>query len=291
MEEPIQQQGATAVVQEPVQQAAPDPFAVDEARFVSLSPEQRAAIDPVLEDFRAKAKAEIEKTRATVESDYKPYKEKADSLDKLTNWAPFKQFWAQTQQQMAQGQGVAGQQAAQQAKPQDFATSEEWSQAVLEASQGDPSRIQSIQQRAFTTMATPYIQKIQNDQRELNSKLEMKELMEEHADWKELDRIGLNEKNEGTSLLEHCLSWAQNNNRPLEEGYSMAKRWADSMKSGAQAQAMGIVQGKKDGILAGNSTASNNGTVVIVDSIDEAMKRSMNDQMAGIKGIKYEVKR
>jgi hypothetical protein len=275
----------------PAAQAAPDPFAVDEARFASLSPEQRAALDPVLEDIRGKAKAEIEKTRTTFENDYKPYKEKAESLDKLTNWAPFKQFWAHTQQQMAQGQNPQTQQAIAQSKPQDFATPEEWSQAVLEASQGDPSKIQNIQQRMFTTMATPFIQKFTNDQRELNSKLEMKELMEEHDDWKELDKIGLNEKNEGTSLLEHCLMWAQNNGKPLEEGYLMAKRWADSMKSGAQAQAMGMVQGKKDGILAGNSTALSNGSVVVVDSIDEAMKRSMNDQLAGIKGVRYEVKK
>ena len=282
---------AAALTPEPVQQAPADPFAIDEARFVSLSPEQRAALDPVLDDIRGKAKAEIEKTRASVEQDYKPYKEKAESLDKLTNWAPFRQFWQQTQAQMAQGQNPATQQAIQQSKPQDFATPDEWSQAVLEASQGDPSKIQNIQQRMFTTMATPFIQKFTNDQRELNSKIEMKELMEEHEDWKELDRIGLNEKNEGTSLLEHCLTWSQNNGKPLEEGYLMAKRWADGMKSGAQAQAMGMVQGKKDGILAGNSTSSNNGTVVMVDSIDDAMKRSMNDQLAGIKGVRYEVKK
>lgn len=291
MEEPIVQEQVVQQTPEPVSQAPADPFALDETRFMSLSPEQRAALDPVLDDFRTKAKAEIEKTRTSIEQDYKPYKEKAESLDKLTNWAPFKQFWQQTQQQMSQGQNPATQQAIQQSKPQDFATPEEWSQAVLEASQGDPARISAIQQRMFTTMATPFIQKFTNDQRELNTKLEMKELMEEHPDYAELDKIGLNQKGEGTSLLEHCLTWAQNNGKTLEDGYMMAKGWADGMNSGAQAKAMGMVQGKKDGILAGNSTASSNGTVVMVDSIDEAMKRTMNDTLSGIKSVRYEVRK
>lgn len=291
MDQPTIQEPVVQAVPEPVVQTAVDPFSLDESRFASLSPEQRAALDPVLDDFRTKAKAEVEKTRASVEQDYKPYKEKAESLDRLTNWGPFKQFWQQTQAQLAQGQTPQMQQAINQAKPQDFATPDEWSQAVLEASQGDPARIQSIQQRAFVAMATPHIQKIQSDQKQLNTKLEMKELMENHSDYRELDKIGLNEKNEGTSLLEHCLTWAQNNGRPLEEGYGMAKRWSDSMKAGATAQAMGIVQGKKDSILSGNSTASGNSTVVAVESIDEAMKRSMNDQLAGIKGVRYEVRK
>lgn len=282
---------ATEPIAAPPAPVAPaDPFALDEASVASLSPEQRASIDPILDNWRQKAKAEIERTSKSVEEKYTPLKEKAEALEKLTNWQPFQRFWHQTQQQMMQGQPQQTQNAVAQTRPQDFATPEEWSQAVLDASNGDPAKLQRIQQRMFATMATPVVQQLQTRQRELSTQMEMRDLMESHPDYKDLDRIGLDQKGEGTSLLEHCLDWAEKNQRSLEEGYQMARRWADSLRSSAKSEAMGLVQSKKDSVTAGPGTNGSGVTVVYVDSQDDLIKRSMEATLEGKKDIRFEVR-
>ena len=281
---------APEVAQAPAPVAPADPFALDEASVASLSPEQRAALDPVIEKWRTTAKAEIEKTSKSVEEKYSPLKEKAEALDKLTNWAPFQNFWKQTQSQMMTGQPAATQQAVAQSKPQDFATPEEWSQAVMDASNGDPSKLQNIQQRMFATMATPVVQELQVRQKNLATQLEMRDLMESHPDYKDLDKIGLDQKGQGTSLLEHCLEWAERNVRPLEDGYVMARNWADSLRSSAKSEAMGLVQGKKDSVTAGPGSTTSSGTVIYVDSQDEMIKKSMEAALEGKKDLRFEIR-
>lgn len=271
--------------------APADPFAIDESALVSLSPEQRAGLEPVLQRWKETAKGEIEKRTKESEESFKPIREQADALQQLVRQPAFVAWWNQQQKIMSEGQPAATRDAVAAAKPQDFATPEEWSQAVLEASQGSPEKLQSIQSRMFSTMATPVVQQLQAQHRELSTQLEMKNLMEEHPDYKDLDQIGLDAKGQGTSLLEHCLNWAEANNKPLEEGYVMARRWADSMRSTAKSEAMGIVKEKKESVTEGPSTATSNSQVILVESLDEAMKRTMEDQLAGInKGVRYEVR-
>ncbi len=275
----------------PAPPAAPaDPFALDEVSLASLSPEQRASLDPILDGWKQKAKAEIEKASKSVEEKYVPLQEKAKALDQLAQWAPFQSWWNQQQQAMMRGQSPQTQQAVAQAKPQDFASPEEWSQAVMEASNGDPTRLQTIQQLMFATMATPVVQHLQSKQQELSTQLEMKDLMESHPDYKELDRIGLDEKGQGVSLLEHCLSWAEREGKSLEEGYRLARRWADSMGAQKKAEAMGLLQSKKDAVTAGPSTATASGNVVYVDTLDDAIKKNMEATLEGRKDIRYEVR-
>lgn len=267
-----------------------DPFALDEASLVSLSPEQRASLDPILEGWKTRAKSEIDKASKSAEEKYKPVNEKATALDQLVQWGPFQAWWNQQQQAMSQGQSAQTQQAIANAQPQDFATPEEWSQAVLEASNGMPQKLKEINARMFATMATPFVQQFQSKQQELTTKMEMNDLMANHPDYKDLDQIGLKDDGKGISLLEHCLNWAEKEGRPLEEGYQMAKSWADAMGAQKKAEAMGMVQGKKDSITAGPSTASGTGTVVYVDTIQDAMKKSMEAQLEGRKDVRYEVR-
>lgn len=279
----------------PVEVATPsasDPFALDEARLASLSPEQRASLDPVFEEWKTKAKAEIEKTSKTYEEKYKPHQEKAQALDELVKDPRFQQWWKSVQQ-TAVSQNPEGSTAVAASKPQDFATENEWQEAWANAYSGDYTKFKEIQARMFATMATPVIQELRAGQEELRTTLEMKNLFETHADAKELDMIGRNPSDpndKSQSLLEFALEWADNNKRPLEEGYQMAKRWADSLRVGAKQEAMGLVQDKKSSVTSGPSTNQGGQTVIEVDDADELMARNMEYLASGQKPPKFVIR-
>lgn len=293
---------AEPVVQDPPAPAAPaapepapapsDPFAVDEAQFASFTPEQRGAITPVLENWKKKAMEQVEAAKTGAEESHKPVREKAAALDNLVKHPAFQQWWQMQQQQMSQGQPAGTQSAVSQAKPQDFATPQEWSEAVMEASNGSAEKLQTIQARMFATMATPFVQQFTRKQKELDTRMEMKDLMEAHPDYKELDAIGVDPKTkEGISLLGFALNWAESQGKPLVEGYQLAKKWASAMKAGAQAQALGIVAGKKDAVTAGPGASTNAGTVIYVDTQDELIRKSMQATMEGRKDVRFEIKK
>lgn len=272
--------------------SAPDPFAIDEAQLASLSPEQRASLDPIIDGWKKKASEQIETTRKTVsEESSKPYREKAEALDNLVKHPAFVQWWNDQQKTAMQGQPAQVRDQIASTKPQDFATPEEWSQAVIDASNGNPQKVQEIIARGFSMMATPFVQGLGQQVSTLKTESEMNALMKTHPDYEELDQIGLDDKGEGTSLLEHCINWAEANRKPLEEGYQMARRWADSIASGAKAAAMGIVKDKKDSVTAGPSTASGGETIVYVRDQDELIRKSMQAELEGKKGLRFEIKK
>lgn len=283
----------TQVVDPVVQTAAPeaapapeqgtDPFVLDEAKLASLSPEQRASLDPVFEEWKTKAKAEIEKSGKTYEEKYKPQSEKAQALDNLVKDPRFVQWWNGIQQASVNANPEAAG-AIGQSRPQDFASPEQWQMAVAEAYAGDPRKLQDIQQRMFAVMATPVITQLRQGQEELRATLEMKDLFERHADAKELDAIGRNPtdaNDKSESLLEMCLNWADQNGKTLEEGYARAKTWSDSLKSSAQKQAMGLVQDKKASITSGPSTNTSGKAVVEVADAEELMSKNMEYLASG----------
>lgn len=279
-------------VAEQVTQTPADPFSLSENDLVSLSPEQRAAVEPIIEGWKKKATDEISRRDADI-GKYKSYEEKATALDKLTQYQPFVQWWQQQQsvaQQGAQNQNQA--QAIGQTKPTDIASSTEWQEALYQASIGDGSKLQAIQARMMATWATPLVAQLQEKQATLDAKLELRNLFEEHPDAKELDMIGLDPKTkEGTSILEIALEWAQNNGKTLEDGYQLARRWRDTLSVSAQQQAMGLVNSKKESITAGPSTSSSSKNFVEVDSLDEAMKRTMDAALGGDTTTQFVVKK
>ena len=287
MTEQVQQQ---EVVQEPVAQqpASSDPFSLDENALVSLSPEQRASLDPIIGSWKQKATEEISKREAEI-SKYKAYGDKATALDKLTQYQPFVQWWNQ-EQMKAQGQATSQGQsnAISNTKPQDIASQAEWQEAIYNASIGDGSKLQELQQKMLANFASPFIANLQDKQNKLDTKLEMRDMFEMHPDAKELDSIGIDPKTkEGISLLEACITYTQEHGQPIEEGYKLARRWADALKVSAQQQAMGMVQEKKQAIVQGPSTSSSSKNVVEVDNVDELLKRSMQSQMEGNKDAQF----
>ena len=294
METPVQEAPAeTEAAPAATASSAPaDPFTLDEAKLASLSPEQRAALDPVFEEWKAKAKSELEKTGKTYEEKYKPHLEKAQALDELVKDSRFQQWWHGIQQaSINQNPAAAG--AIAQTRPQDFASPEEWQNAMAEAYSGNPTKLKDIQARMFATLATPVIQQLKQGQDELKATLEMKDLFERHADAKELDSIGRNPadpNDKSESLLEMCLNWADENGKSLEEGYARAKSWADALRSSAQKQAMGLVQDKKASITSGPSTTKEGQAVVEVESAEELMDKNMEYLASGQKPPRFVIR-
>lgn len=272
--------------------AAPaDPFALDEAQVASLSPEQRAALDPVIDGWRKKATEEIGRRESDNAAKYKPLEEKAQALDRLSNYQPFVQWWQTQQRAASQGAPQAQQAAIAQTKPQDIATQQEWQEAVLEASSGDGTKLQQLQSRMMSAWATPFVQQITQKQKFLETQIEVKDLFERHPDAKDLDGVGLDPKTkEGVSLLEMGLEWAERNGKTLEDGYRLAKQWADQMKVSAQQSAMGMVQGKKDAVSAGPGSGGPTVTTMEVASADELIKKSLEAQLAGNKDVRFVIK-
>ncbi len=274
----------------PAPAVAPDPFALDENALTSLTPEQRAGLDPIINSWRERANQEISKRESSIAEKYKPSEEKASALDKLTMYAPFVQWWNDQQRAAQAGQGNAAQQQIQGSQPQQFASPQEWQEAVLEASNGNADKLQQIQAKMMSAWAAPYVQKIQSDTQALRTEIELKNLFEVHPNAKEFDRIGLDEKGNGVSLLEQSLDWAERNGKSLEDGYRMAERWYNSMKLSAQQQAMGIVTDKKASVTAGPSTQTQSKNVVEVNSMDELIAKSMDAQLRGDKETRFVVK-
>lgn len=263
--------------------APADIFSLDEAKMASLSPEQRASLDPVFDEWKAKAKSEIEKNGKTYEQKYKPHLEKAEALDALVQDPRFKQWWNAVQNSAIQ-QNPNGAAVAQNARPQDFASPQEWQDAWANAYAGDYAKFQEIQARMFATMATPVVQQLRQGQEELRATLEMKDLFERHSDARELDLIGRNASDptdRSESLLEMCLEWADKNGKSMEEGYAKARSWADSLKVGAQQQAMGLVKDKKASVTSGPSTNQGGKSVIEVADADELMSKNMEYLASG----------
>jgi hypothetical protein len=261
-----------------------DPFALDEAAFASLSPEQRAAVEPIITTWKERANEEISKRETSYTEKYKPYEEKAQALEKLTSYAPFQKWW-QEQQMQAQRQNPGNGQPAEFGQVKN---DPEWQAAILDASTGDPTKLQALQSKFMNDYFTPIAQRLAATQLEIKKELEFKDLLDAYPDMKELDAIGLDPKTkEGVSLLQMGLEWAENNGKSMADGYQLARRWADQMQAGAKDQAMGMVKGKKDGIITGPSSQSSNTNVIAVRDADELIRRSMEAQMDGRKDLRF----
>lgn len=277
MDTPVIDQ-APAVESPPVVSQPSDPFSLDEARFASLSPEQRASLDPVLSEWKTRASEEISKREKTIQEKYRPDLEKATALTQLVQHPEFQKWWYGMQQTAMKGQPTQAQNAIAQSKPQDFATNQEWQEAVYELNvNNDPAKFSVIQQRMFSAMATPVVQQLKQGQEELKTTLEMRDLFERHPDAKSLDLVGRNvsdPNDKSMSILEMALNWASDNNKSLEDGYQQAKKWADALKVEAQQQAMGMVQDKKSSMTSGPSTTKGGPAVIEVNDTDELLQKS-----------------
>lgn len=255
-----------------------DPFAVDENSFASLSPEQRAALDPVLDTWKKSAKAALDKEKAT----YEPHVKKAQALESLTRDPRFVKWYHEIN-------SPAQDPAQKAAAPAQVASAEEWANAVQEMANGDPTKFNNLQIKQLTQFAGPHIERLEQQQNIIRQQTEMNQLISNHPDVRDLDTIGREDDPTAPSLLELCLRVVKEQNRgTMEQAYQMAKKVAQSMENKGKRAAMGMVQEKKGSVTEKPATNSKEEGVILVDTMEEAMTKNIEAAMDGRK-VKYSV--
>lgn len=277
----------TVPAQAPAQEQAPapapapvdnDPFAVDEAQFASLSPEQRAALDPVMSKWRDTARQALEKEKKT----YEPHMKRSQALEGLVKDPRFVKWYQETTQ------GNKGQETK---APAQVASPEEWSAALTQMANGDPAAWQNLNQKMLSSWAQPTIEGIQQKQNYLEQSMEMTKLFADHADAKDLDQIGREEDPTSPSLLELCLHVVKERNHgTMEQAYAVARQVAKSMENKGKRAAMGMVQEKKGSVTETPPKTGAADGIIYVDSMEEAMTQNIEAAMDGRK-VKYAVKK
>lgn len=258
-----------------------DPFAVDESQFVSLTPEQRAALDPVMTKWKESAKSYAQKEREAEGKKYADHVKKAAALENLIADPRFVKWYQETNNPQTQ------------TAPASVASAEEWAQAYQSLSNGDPMPLEKLQTKLVMSVGGPQLQATQRQMQVLQSENEMNKLWVLHPDAKDLDTIGREENPEAPSLLQLA---AQSNVNPRtgmvnwEAAYTLASSVAKAMENKGKRAAMGIVSGKQNSTTEKPSVNTKEEGVQYVDTMDEAMSKNIEAQMDGRKVV-YRVKK
>jgi hypothetical protein len=255
-----------------------DPFAVDESQFVSLTPEQRAALDPVLNKFRESAKTYAQKERESEGKKYSEHVKKAQALDRLVTDQRFVKWYQDTNNPQ------------QTAAPKSVASAEEWAQAYQSLSNGDPLPMEQLQAKVVMSVGGPQLQKTQQAMQILQKENEMNKLFVSHPDAKDLDQIGREDNPDGQSLLELCMEVGEKRGLSFEQSYEMANRVSKSMENKGKRAAMGMVSEKKGSTTEKPSVNTRDEGVQFVDTMEEAMNKNIEAAMDGRK-VTYRVKK
>jgi hypothetical protein len=262
-----------------------DPFEVDESSFVSLTPEQRAALDPVLTKWKESAKTYTQtvaqKERAEEAKKYADHVKKAAALDRLITDQRFVKWYQETN---GNGSGAG-------AAPKTVASAEEWAQAYQKLSEGDPGPLEQLQAKLVMSVGGPQLQAQREQMQLLRQENEMNKLWALHPDAKELDQIGREEDENAPSLLQLAAQGIVDKGGTWEQAYALAKKVAQSMENKGKRAAMGLVEGKKGSVTEGKSKTNSvkDDGVVYVDTFNEALTKNIEAQMDGSK-IKYQVR-
>jgi hypothetical protein len=255
-----------------------DPFALDESKFVSLAPEQRAALDPVLSEWKEKAKSYAQRERESEAKKYTEHVKRAQALEQLTKDPEFVKWYQERVKPKPPPQS-------------SVATAAEWAEAVNLMASGDPTAFQNLQQRAFQTWAQPTVQTMSQQLATVQAESEMTKLFATHPDAKDLDQIGREADPNNPSLLELALySVKDRQGGTMEQAYEVAKRVALGMENKGKRAAMGLVDEKKKGITEKGGPSSKEEGVIYVDTMEEAMTQNIEAAMDGRK-VKYLVKK
>lgn len=257
-----------------------DPFAVDETQFVSLSPEQRAALDPVLNKWKESAKTYAQKEREAEGKKFDSHVKKAQALEKLISDPRFVKWYQETNNPQPTA-----------ATPKSVASAEEWASAYQALSNGDPLPLEQLQSKLVLSVGGPQLQRQQQEMNMIRAESEMTKLFATHADAKELDSIGRESDPAAPSLLELCLAQVKDRQGgTMEQAYALAKSVAQSMENKGKRAAMGMVAEKKGSVTEKPSASSKEQGVVFVDTMEEAMTANIEAAMDGRK-VKYQVKK
>ena len=256
-----------------------DPFAVDESQFVSLTPEQRAALDPVLNKWKETAKSYAQKEREAEGKKYTDHVKKAAALEKLVADPRFVKWYQETNNPQ------------QPTSPKSVASAEEWAQAYQALSAGDPAPLEALQTKLVMSVGGPQLQATQQQMHMLRMENEMAKLFANHADAKDLDQIGREDNPEAPSLLQLAAqSVMDKQGGTWEQAYALAKQVALAMENKGKRAAMGLVTEKKGSVTEKPSTNTKEEGVQYVDTMEEAMAANIEAAMDGRK-VQYRVKK
>ena len=259
--------------------ASADPFAVDESQFVSLTPEQRAALDPVLNKWKETAKSYAQKEREAEGKKYTDHVKKAAALEKLVADPRFVKWYQETNNPQ------------QTASPKSVASAEEWAQAYQALSAGDPAPLEALQTKLVMSVGGPQLQATQQQMHMLRMENEMAKLFANHADAKDLDQIGREDNPEAPSLLQLAAqSVMDKQGGTWEQAYALAKQVALAMENKGKRAAMGLVTEKKGSVTEKPSTNTKEEGVQYVDTMEEAMAANIEAAIDGRK-VTYRVKK
>jgi hypothetical protein len=277
-----QPENQTATTEETTQQTETtvDPFAIDESSFMSLSPEQRAALDPVLNKFKETAKSYAQKEREAESKKYEDHIKKAKALDGLVGDPSFVERY----NKKTNPQGDIA--------PKSVASAEEWANAYQALSAGDPMPLEKLQSKLVMSVGGPQLQRTQQEMQVLRAENELNKLWGAHPDAKDLDTIGREEDPEAPSLLQLAAqaSMQQNGMVNWEKAYALAKKVSLSMENKGKRAAMGLVSEKKGSMTERPATNSRDEGVQYVDTMEEAMTANIEAAMDGRK-VRYQVKK
>ena len=258
-----------------------DPFAVDESQFVSLTPEQRSALDPVLSKWKESAKTYAQKEREAERGKYSDHVKKAQALEKLVADPRFVKWYNETNSPQ-NPTNVA---------PKSVASAEEWAKAYESLSAGDPAPLEQLQTRLVMSVGGPAIQKTQNEMMMLRQENEMNRLWATHADAKDLDQIGREDNPDAPSLLQLAAQASvQNGSVNWEQAYALAKKVALSMENKGKRAAMGLVTDKRNSTTEKPSVNTRDEGIQYVDTMEEAMSKNIEASMDGRKVV-YRIKK
>jgi hypothetical protein len=259
-----------------------DPFAVDESQFVSLTPEQRASLDPVLSKWKETAQARIKESIEKEKKQYEPHLQRSQALEKLVKDPRFVKWYHETNNPTD---------AKVQTTPRTVASAAEWAEALQALAQGDSEAYEKLQAKLVMSVGGPQLQKTQNEMNLLKRENEMVKLFSSHPDAKDLDQIGRENDPQAPSLFELCASVViDRNGGTWEQAYQMAKTVAQSMENKGKRAAMGLVSEKKGSVTEKSTSPSKEGGVVFVDTMEEAMSRNIEAAIDKT-GIKYQVRK
>ena len=255
-----------------------DPFAVDESQFVSLSPEQRAALDPVLGKWKESAKTYAQKERESEAQKYTEHVKKAQALETLARNPKFIEWYNQQ----------TNPQKAQDTAPKTVASAEEWANALQALANGDSLAYEQLQQKLVMSVGAPAMQDINY----MKAESELNRVISVHPDVRDLDMIGRETDPNAPSLFQLCLEQVkERRGGTVEQAYQLAKSIAGSMETRGKRTAMGMVNGKMNSTTEPQvKNNSKDEGVMYVDTLEEAMSKNIEAAIDGRK-IKYSVKK
>lgn len=275
METAVQEQGVSApaaVVAAPVQPTNDGTQDVQNSQ--NATPEDpylsgiAAEHRPIVEPIYKKLKEDIAKDYEKKASEFAPLKEKATALDQLVSDPRFQGWYRTNVLGYPQPQQV---QPQQQISPQDEM---EFLRQELVANANDPIKYAETLGKINERTVGESLRALNQKTTEMELASEFDSLVRKHPDVWELDKAGMMEP--------YLYYYKDMRGLPMEQAYMQAKKAYDFFTKKSEAQALGMVQSKKNDVTEKPSTSSSNAQpVVYAHDKTDALRKQLIENLPG----------